>query len=138
MGRYKPRHSQSGQAVLEFTVVFVFLLLVLVGIVGFGQLFNHSIMIQNAAREGAREGALGKADLQIKEAIRRTTSALDENRLRWKITPPDGDPDRKPGELIKVEVWYDDHLPIPILSSMANPRTLYAQATMRIQNPYEE
>jgi len=99
---------------------------------------SHSILVTNAAREGARHGALGQPDEQIVEAIKRETTSLDQSQLWWKITPPDDHPDRVQGQKIKVEVWYNDRLPVPLLNILLSPRTLYGRAIMVIQKPTEQ
>jgi Flp pilus assembly protein TadG len=52
------RRAARGQALVEFVAVLLPLLLVLVGIIQFGLLFNTSVTITNAAREGARAGTI--------------------------------------------------------------------------------
>lgn len=48
---------EAGQGLVEFGLVLTPLLLVLLGVIQFGFIFNTHITISNAAREGAREGA---------------------------------------------------------------------------------
>jgi Flp pilus assembly protein TadG len=50
--------AARGQALVEFVAVLLPLLLILVGIIQFGLLFNTSVTITNAAREGARAGTI--------------------------------------------------------------------------------
>jgi Flp pilus assembly protein TadG len=60
-----------GTEVLEFAFVFPLVLLVLVGILDMGFLFNNYEIVTNAAREGARAGALpGWTDDEVKERVR--------------------------------------------------------------------
>jgi Flp pilus assembly protein TadG len=60
-----------GTEVLEFAFVFPLVLLVLVGILDMGFLFNNYEVVTNAAREGARVGALpGWTDDEVKERVR--------------------------------------------------------------------
>jgi Flp pilus assembly protein TadG len=46
--------GEAGQSVLEFALVLPVLLLILMGIVQFGAVFNSLITLNAAAREGAR------------------------------------------------------------------------------------
>ncbi len=46
--------GESGQSVLEFALVLPVLLLILLGIIQFGAVFNSLITLNAAAREGAR------------------------------------------------------------------------------------
>ena len=71
--------SRRGQSLVEFSLVLTPLMLVLLGIIQFGFIFNTYVTMTNAAREGARTGTvyvydrtLSKAqnDLARNEAIR--------------------------------------------------------------------
>lgn len=54
-------HRQDGQAVVEFVVILPVLLLVLVAIYQFGQVFVNYMDVTSAAREGARKAAVSRA-----------------------------------------------------------------------------
>lgn len=54
----KRLRSQSGAVAVEFALVVPFLLLMLLGIVEFGRIFNAQIQITSAAREAARVMAI--------------------------------------------------------------------------------
>lgn len=47
-----------GQALVEFAIVLVPLLVILVGVIQFGFLFGANVTLTNAAREGARAGTI--------------------------------------------------------------------------------
>jgi len=51
---------QDGQAVVEFVVILPVLLLVLMAIYQFGQVFVNYMDVTSAAREGARKGAVSR------------------------------------------------------------------------------
>lgn len=53
-----PRPRERGQAMVEFAAVILPIMLVVVGIIQFGLLFNSEVTLTNAAREGAREGTI--------------------------------------------------------------------------------
>ena len=57
------RHTQrqDGQAVVEFVVILPVLLLVLLAIYQFGQVFVNYMDVTSAAREGARKAAVSRA-----------------------------------------------------------------------------
>jgi len=50
--------SESGVAAIELAIVLPLLMLILFGIISFGTVFYNYIVITNAAREGARWGAI--------------------------------------------------------------------------------
>lgn len=51
-------NAARGQAMVEFALVLLPILLVVVGIIQFGLLFGASVTLTNAAREGARTGTV--------------------------------------------------------------------------------
>ena len=51
--------KEKGQGLVEFALIFPFLLILVVGIVEMGVILNRQITVVNAAREGARFGAYG-------------------------------------------------------------------------------
>lgn len=53
------KHSERGAVAVEFALVIPVLLLLVFGIVEFGNIYNVQIQVTSAAREGAREMALG-------------------------------------------------------------------------------
>ena len=50
--------GQRGQSLVEFALVLTPLLLILLGIIQFGFIFNSYVTLTNAAREAAREGTV--------------------------------------------------------------------------------
>ena len=54
----KRKESESGAVMVEFALVSMTLILLLVGIIEFGLIFNTQLALQNAAREGARYAAI--------------------------------------------------------------------------------
>jgi Flp pilus assembly protein TadG len=54
----RPKSGESGQALVEFAFVSVIFVLLLFAIVDFGVAFFNDITLTNAAREGARQGAV--------------------------------------------------------------------------------
>jgi Flp pilus assembly protein TadG len=55
------RRGQRGDAIVEFALVAPILLLIMFGILEVGRVVDAWIVVQNAAREGARTGALAPA-----------------------------------------------------------------------------
>lgn len=55
-GRPCPR--ELGQAMVEFAAVLLPIMLIIVGIIQFGLLFNAEVTLTNAAREGGRAGTI--------------------------------------------------------------------------------
>src|SRR5687767_8057463 len=56
--RARRQDDASGQSLVEFSLVLLPLMLVLLGIIQFGLIFNSYVTMTNAAREGARTGTI--------------------------------------------------------------------------------
>jgi hypothetical protein len=54
------RESERGLAIVEFVMVVPLLIILLVGIIDFGFLFNDTISVRQGARDGGRQAAVGK------------------------------------------------------------------------------
>ncbi|MET3933128.1 TadE/TadG family type IV pilus assembly protein [Arthrobacter sp. OAP107] len=66
----KQWRNESGAAAVEFALVVPLLLLLLLGIIEFGRVFNAQMQVTAAAREAARVMAIQKqADLSIATAV---------------------------------------------------------------------
>ena len=65
-----PRHlkRQDGQAVVEFAVILPVLLLVLMSIYQFGQVFVNYMDVTGAGREGARKAAVSRHGRHMHDA----------------------------------------------------------------------
>ena len=68
-------HERGAEAVEFALVVPVFLLLVF-GVVDFGYMINHDTMVNNASREGAREGSLNPVLNAIECKVRQGLSTV--------------------------------------------------------------
>lgn len=57
---YRRGHRERGQSLVEFAILVPVFMLILIGMLEFGLMFNHDLTLQYASREGARVGsALG-------------------------------------------------------------------------------
>jgi Flp pilus assembly protein TadG len=64
------RHpAASGQSLVEFSLVLVPLMLLILGVVQFGLIFNSYVTMTNAAREGARSGTIYVYDRTKSKAL---------------------------------------------------------------------
>jgi len=66
--RDRRRSRAEGQSLVEFALVLTPLLLILLGIVQFGFIFNAYITVTNATREAAREASIHIYDRTLTEA----------------------------------------------------------------------
>lgn len=129
--------KDSGQAILEFALILPLLVLLILGIAAFGQMFSHQLILNNATREGARLGIICKTDPEIDAIIRDRSKTLahysDPTYLEVYINPPDGSPLRVTGNPLTVQVRYKDYIAVPIAGIFMNPKILISRTVMRIE-----
>ena len=133
----------EGSEVLEFALVLPILLVVMGGIVDAGFLFNNYEVVTNAAREGARLGALpGFDDDDVIDRVNDYLAAggLDPAKATVVPTPDDLDVLGHTVHGVKVTVTYTyDYLLLGPLANafymkdkpLDNSVTVTAKATMR-------
>ena len=63
------RRKTRAQTIVEFALVLPVLVLVILGIIAFGQLFSYKIRLDNAAREGVRKGITGGTKAEIQAVV---------------------------------------------------------------------
>ncbi|HIC93722.1 MAG TPA: pilus assembly protein [Anaerolineae bacterium] len=105
-----------GQSLVELALILPVLMLILMGIVDFGRAFNARIIITNAAREGARYGAMHPADEGgIKDRVinEAAGSGISIEADDVEVEFPNGT--SEPGNPIRVTVTYDFSLITPFL-----------------------
>ncbi len=120
---------RAGTATVELALVAPLLLLLLMGIIEFGLLFEHFMLLKNAAREGARTGATGNSTTAIADRVENAAAQLptedltttqkygvyDEGSWTWytlaDVSGGEGIMNNAPaGALVKVEVSYPHSL----------------------------
>lgn len=123
-------HNQKGQAMVEMALLLPILLLLFMGIFEFGRVMNAYLVVNNAAREGARSIALGGTTTQIVDSVESAFSSLDTTRMTVAISPDEGSRDR--GDMMLVTVSYDIDLVTPIVSVLlSNPYHIEITTSMR-------
>ena len=122
------RQRCRGQNLVEFSVVLPIMIVVMLGIVEFGLIYFMRASVENAAREGARYGAIHPTDVSgIQTRVRGTVSAIDPSSLTIGVTYPDGD--SLPTERIQVSVSY----PLTTFRPGPHAGTYGTSSTMRIE-----
>ena len=82
----------------EFALVLPILALLLFAVLQFGVLFNNYLTVTDAARAGARKGAVGRhlpsPEASVDEAVRASAENLDQSKLAVSVssTWEQGDP----------------------------------------------
>ncbi len=85
---FRSRRAERGQGLVEFALVFPVFVLLLMGIIEFGFLYNSLLTVQYAAREGvsagAQAGGVDGADCSILDAVERTlVPPLNRDRVEF-------------------------------------------------------
>lgn len=124
--------DQRGQAMVELALVLPILLILFMGVIEFGRIFNNYLVITNASREGARVAVLGKSDDEIIDRVNLTAASLDPASLEASVAP---DPSlRKSGAVATVEVRYSISLVFPLFESIVpNPLPITSRTAMRVE-----
>lgn len=119
--------QEGGQALLEFALVAVFLLIVLFGIMDFARVFFAYATMSQGAREGARYGIVHPGQDGAIEQHAREMLVLIGGTADVQVVYPDGCMDR----LCPVQVQITSDLPVwtPLIPAIA----VEAQATMHIE-----
>ncbi len=123
---------QKGQSVVETALILPIIILILMGIIDFGLMFNNYLVISNAAREGARNAAVGASDLSVNNMILSMTSSLDHTKMKTTIYPSESL--RKSGEEVTVTIEYENKLFTPVISAiLPDPLHLKTKTVMRME-----
>jgi Flp pilus assembly protein TadG len=101
------RRSERGAVLVEAAIALPLLLLVVMGIVDFGRLFQRYEVLTNAAREGARIAVLpvGYSDAQVQQRVRQyiASGGLDQ-ALATPQPPAETTSEVSPGVCITVKI----------------------------------
>lgn len=84
--RLRRKPASRGQALVEFALVVLPLLLLIVGIVQFGLLLNANVTLTNAAREGARAGSIYVYKVGTIDNVTYTQALNDRDRCSAVVT----------------------------------------------------
>jgi Flp pilus assembly protein TadG len=110
--RGRRKDGEKGQSLAEFALLVPIFLILVFAIVDFGMGFYSWITVTNAAREGARLGAVESAtEQQIVDRVHQTSDLPDEaTKMTVSVTNAQG----QPGESVVVQVGYEYDLITPL------------------------
>jgi Flp pilus assembly protein TadG len=145
--RTRNRHrDQRGAAALEFALIVPILVMVVFGIVDFGWAMNRDTLVNNAAREGAREGSLNPDQTAIATVVRNSLSSVEAvgttpSKITVTVTcrKPDDTPcsnfatDAVSGGTVIVTVALNHSWITPVGSTFSNGIVLKKTVEMRIE-----
>ena len=122
--------GERGSAVVEFALVLPLLLLVTLALVQVGVLARDRLIVEQAARAGAREAAVEGDPLAIKEVVVTAAGDLDPSSIQ--VTIEDGG---ARGEPVSVSVTYAVPVGLP-LAGWLFPSSVDIHATAIMRREY--
>lgn len=131
---------QDGQALVEFAIVTPVLLLLVLGIVQFGILFNNYITLTDAVRAGARQAAVSRTlpnPTQVTaDRVRGSAAGLDGSKLTVTVQPydpngPPGNTDWAQGGDVTVTARYP--FSINLMGIVVKSGDLKSETTERVE-----
>ena len=126
----KRQSKQRGQALVELALVLPILLLILMAIVDMGRIYHGYLSVTTAAREGARQAALGRTDEQVRATSILSATPLEAGRISVAISPDVGL--RYTGANIEVRVEYQMAIITPGMQAFfPNPFVVIGKAVMK-------
>lgn len=115
---------------VEFTIVLPILLLLLLGILQFGVVFNNYITLTDAVRAGARQASVGRSVSDPTGAaisrVRASASDLDQTKLAVSVTSV-----WTQGADVTVQATYP--YSISLLGMVVNSGNLTSKSTERVE-----
>jgi len=116
--RRKDAHGkhERGSAAVEFALVLPLVLVMALAIVQVGVLVKDQIVVEEAARAGAREAAVTVDDGEVRQAAIAAAAGLDESRILVTVAREGG-----AGSAVTVTVGYDAPVDVPLVTWLFSP-----------------
>lgn len=123
------RPAEHGSASVEFAAVLPLVLIALLLVVQVALVVAEQLVLQHAAREGAREAAVWNDDARARDAAIRAGN-LDSDRTRIEVSPSQ----REVGSPVTVTVHYRVPLVVPYVARfLPEDVTLTATSVYRVE-----
>jgi Flp pilus assembly protein TadG len=106
MSRQLKIKTEQGQTMAEFTLVLPIFVVLLFGIIQFGIAYNNYVTLTDAARAGARKGAVSRnvgPQTACEDQVKASATGLDSSKLQVTCSPTGG---WAPGTDIRVDAQY--------------------------------
>jgi Flp pilus assembly protein TadG len=119
-----------GSAAVEFALVLPLLLVVGLALLQVGLLAKDQLLVQEAARAGARQAAVSADDASVRDAVEEAAAGLEPSMLAVSIAR-----DASPDGPVTVDVTFDVPIAVPFVGWLFPSGVhLAAGATMRQEN----
>lgn len=133
--------DRRGQALVEMVLILPIFLLLVFGIIEYGRIFSTNIIINNAARGGARMMAVASLDeTTLKSTVKEMCYTTDKTKpgfivdVNYKKADGTSATVRTSGGTVQIDITYPLTIYAPIISNITgNPHTVNAQATMYVE-----
>jgi Flp pilus assembly protein TadG len=126
------KHSDRGQAIVEFALVLPVLLLIVLGVVQFGRLYSNNETIANATRAGARVAAVSRTASDpvgaTIQAVKDSAPNLNSSQVDVTVTPA---PPWPQGSSVTVTATYP--YSIDLLGMVVRSGTLSSSTKERVE-----
>jgi Flp pilus assembly protein TadG len=129
------RKRQQGQTMVEFTLVFPVLAILLFGVIQFGIAFNNYLALTDAVRAGSRQASVARylPDTQrqskVESKVRASANNLNQSKLKVFVTTTS--PTWDPGSDVTVRATYP--YSISLLGVVVKSGTLTSSTTERVE-----
>ncbi len=127
-GKHRLLQGAEGVTAVEFAIILPFFLLLVCGIMDFGQIYYQLNTVNEAARVGGRLAATGGTSQAVTTAVQRFGSQLQ--------TPPYMNPTTPvSGQTVTVTVTRSVQIITPIISAFfpSNPYTVTGKSVMQVE-----
>lgn len=123
--------DNRGQSLVEFALVAPILVLLVMGMMECGNIFNQVLVVTAAAREGARSAAVGASDTTVVTVVRAAAASIGTANLSVVVTPSV----RVSGQSVTVTVTKPVPIVTPVVSEFFTSSTYQAvgSAVMRVE-----
>lgn len=108
--------KEKGQAMVEFALILIPLLILIGGIIDFGWIFYHKVIVNNAAREGARYAAIHAKDITYETDTESLINSILPPTLITGVDPISVDKDSPSTGDITVSITGDVDILTPLIS----------------------
>lgn len=123
--------DNRGQTLVELALLLPILVLLVFGILEFGRVFNETLVVTAAAREGARVAAVNSDnDAAAVDAVKQVAAAIDRGQLTIDISPAGV---RAIGSEVTVQVTNQVPIVTPLIGAFfeGNSATVSGTTSMR-------
>jgi Flp pilus assembly protein TadG len=120
---------------VEFTLVFPVLAILLFGVIQFGIAFNNYLALTDAVRAGSRQASVARylpasqRQTKVESKVRSSANNLNQSKLKVFVTPTS--PDWDPGSDVTVRATYP--YSISLLGVVVKSGTLTSSTTERVE-----